>query len=252
MKILLSPAKTIQNVSFRLNLSSSPSFQEESNYLVHELRKFSVKELMELMHVSEDIAQVNFERYRTWSETSNKNSSVPAVLGFNGEVYKGFDARTLNDNELKLAQKMLLILSGLYGVLKPLDQIQPYRLEMGLKWKIDDSYKNLYAFWGDKITDFINEELKPSEPIINLASTEYFKALHPKNIKSRIVTPTFKEFKNGSFKTVMMYAKHERGAMARHIIQSNINDVEKLKLYNENRYEYDMNQSSENEWVFVR
>ena len=142
------------------------------------------------------------------------------------------------------------ILSGLYGILKPLDVLYPYRLEMGTKWAVTPSKKNLYQFWGDKLANELNKE--EQEIIVNVASTEYFKAVNPKKLKARVITPVFKEFKNGSYQVVMVYAKHARGAMARFVVQHNISDPEELKLFNTDGYQYDDNLSTENEWVFTR
>jgi cytoplasmic iron level regulating protein YaaA (DUF328/UPF0246 family) len=169
-------------------------------------------------------------------------------------VYKGFDASSLSESQIQLAQEKIRILSGLYGILKPLDLIYPYRLEMGTKWDITPKIKNLYSFWGSKIIDFLNAEMKINgeSEIINLASNEYFKSIDLKKNENKIITPVFKDFKNGEYKMIMMYAKHARGAMARYIITNEIKKSEELKLYSMDGYQFDANQSTENEFVFVR
>ena len=177
---------------------------------------------------------------------------ISAGFAFSGEVYRGLDLASLNSEELEIATKSLRILSGMYGILKPNDLIYPYRLEMGTRFSPIEEQKNLYEFWKDKIAKTLKKELEKEEVIVNLASNEYFKAVDIQQIKNRIITPVFKEFKNGKFSIVMMYAKHARGAMARYLIQNQISNIEELKLYNIDGYSFDANQSTENEWVFVR
>jgi cytoplasmic iron level regulating protein YaaA (DUF328/UPF0246 family) len=162
------------------------------------------------------------------------------------------NAETLSPDELNKAQDRLRILSGLYGILKPLDLLVPYRLEMGTKWEVTPKQKNLYSFWGDKLTTYLNNELTDGEVVVNLASNEYAKVIEPKKLSSRIITPVFKEFKNGEYKTVMMYAKHARGKMTRYLIQNELDSIDQLKLYSEDGYLFDANLSTENDWVFVR
>lgn len=252
MKVLLSPAKAI-NTDNQIQTSdySKPIFLDEAQLLAKKLQKMSVKKLKDLMHVSEDIAQLNFERYQSFSaDLDLKGERTLAIAAFNGEAYRGFDAASLTEKELKIAQDRVRILSGLYGILKPLDVMNPYRLEMGTKWAVTPKKKNLYQFWGDKLSTELNEE--EQDVIINVASNEYFKAANPKNLKARVITPVFKEFKNGDYKVVMVYAKHARGAMARFVVQNNITDPEEVKLFNTDGYQYDDNLSTENEWVFTR
>lgn len=254
MKILISPAKTIDLKELdRKTEFSVAHFLLESNQLVKKLKKLSVKKIESLMHVSTDLAQINHKRFQNWSEPIEMNSNVsPAIFAFNGEVYKGFDVKTLNKEQLKSAQSKVRILSGLYGILKPLDLLYPYRLEMGTKWAVTATYKNLYQFWGNKLSFFLNKEMEKGEVLINLASNEYFKAIDKRELKANIITPVFKEFKNGEYKIVMMYAKHARGAMARYIVINNIQNPEELKLYNVDGYSFDANQSTDSEWVFTR
>jgi cytoplasmic iron level regulating protein YaaA (DUF328/UPF0246 family) len=254
MKILLSPAKSIhQDKTYENLFSTEIVFKNETNSLAKKLQKLSVKKMEKLMQISSELALLNVQRYADWTEEINKNTaSFPAIYGFNGEVYKGFEADTLSEKQLLYAQENVRILSGLYGILKPLDLIAPYRLEMGTKWNITPKTKNLYQFWDKKITAYLNNELKKNEPIINLASTEYFKAVDVKSLNARVITPVFKEFKNGDYKIIMMFAKHARGAMARYIVNNELIDPEEIKLFSQDGYGFDHNLSSENEWVFTR
>lgn len=254
MKILLSPAKSIhQDKTYDKLLSSEITFKSETNSLAKKLQKLSVKKMEKLMHVSSELAQLNVQRYADWTEEIPENTfSFPAIFGFNGEVYKGFDADTLTEKQRFFAQENVRILSGLYGVLKPLDLIAPYRLEMGTNWNITPKTKNLYQFWGKKLSIFLNNELIENEVIINLASSEYFKAIDMKVLKAKVITPVFKEFKNGDYKIVMMYTKHARGAMARFIVDNELENPEDLKLFSKDGYGFDANLSSEKEWVFTR
>ena len=254
MKILLSPAKSINTKDIpSFTDVSVPHFLKEASSLVSKLKKLKAKKLAEMMHVSMDLAELNEMRYKNWQDPLVQTEDiVPCIMAFSGEVYRGLDTRSLNNDELRIANDKIRILSGLYGVLKPMDLMYPYRLEMGTKWEISPKIKNLYQFWGKKPAQYLNEEIVKDELILNLASTEYFKAIDKKTLKSKVITPVFKEFKNGEFKVVMMYAKHARGAMARYCIQNNISDPEQLKLYNVDGYQFDANQSNENEWVFVR
>ncbi len=256
MKVLLSPAKSLDyNSEINYSNYSIPIFLKESESLAKKMSKNSVNKIAKMMTLSKDLAELNFHRYQNWITPNDlKDSNRQCIFAFAGEVYKGFDAMTLSENQMKLAQDKIRILSGLYGILKPLDLIYPYRLEMGTKWEVTPKSKNLYAFWGTKIIDFLNSEMKNTadNEIINLASNEYFKAIDLKKNKFKIITPVFKDFKNGEFKTIMMYAKHARGAMARYIVINNINSSEELKLYSIDGYQFDVNQSTENDFVFVR
>ncbi len=256
MKVLLSPAKSLDyNTKIDCLDFSIPTYLKDSEILAKKMGKISPSKIAKMMTLSKDLAELNHHRYQNWeSPNDSYDSNRQCVFAFSGEVYKGFDAWSLSKSQLDLAQDRIRILSGLYGILKPLDLIYPYRLEMGTKWEITPKIKNLYSFWGSKIIDFLNEEMKISgeSEIINLASNEYFKAVDLKKNKNKIITPIFKDFKNGEFKMIMMYAKHARGAMARYIITNNINTSEELKLYSIDGYQFDVNQSNENEFVFVR
>ncbi len=254
MKIILSPAKSLQFPNdCKTGTVTRPFFLEEAEELVKKLRKLSVKKIADLMAISSDLAELNYNRFQHWKKPIELSEDIfPAIFTFNGEVYKGFDALSLNETDLLEAQKSIFILSGLYGILKPLDLLYPYRLEMGTKWQISTSQKNLYDFWKKKLTNYIQAELGEKESIVNLASTEYSKVIDFKSIQNNVITPVFKDFKNGNFKVIMMYAKHERGAMARYIVKNRLKQIEDLKLYNGGGYSYDDKQSTEKEWVFIR
>lgn len=254
MKVLLSPAKSIQTTAIpTIQDTTIAAFLKESEQLVNKLRKFSIKKLETTMHISRDLAELNKERYANWTIPIERTETVvPAAFAFNGEVYRGLDIQSLSDEELIKAQSMIRILSGMYGILKPLDLMFPYRLEMGTKWQITPKQKNLYQFWRSKLSKFLNNEMEKEEVIVNLASSEYFKAIDRKTLKAKVVTPVFKEFKNGEYKIVMMYAKHARGTMARYIVQNNVSNVDELKLYTVDGYSFDVNQSTDEEWVFTR
>lgn len=254
MKILLSPAKSLNSTcSDALANYTLPYFQKEATQLVSKLKKIKPATLVKMMHISSDLASLNAERYSSWKFPIQPTETVfPAIFAFNGEAYRGLNAETLAAEELNKAQDRLRILSGLYGILKPMDLLVPYRLEMGTKWEITPKQKNLYSFWGEKLTTFLNNELIEGEVVVNLASNEYSKVINPMKLSKRMVTPVFKEFKNGEYKTVMMYAKHARGKMTRYLIQNELDSIDQLKNYSQDGYLFDANLSTDNEWVFVR
>ncbi len=254
MTILLSPAKLMQSVKGTdFSSTSVPHFIEEAKMLVNSIKDLSVSGLMEHMHISREIAELNFMRYQNWQPSKALSDEIqPCSFLFNGEVYKALDVRSLSKSDLMRAQERLLILSGLYGILKPLDLISPYRLEMGTRWAPNHNSKNLYAFWREKLTSYLVNRRGDSEVVIDLASTEYSKVIDWKRINVPVITPVFKEFKGGKYTTVMMYAKHARGSMARYIIQKNIIHSEQLKSYGVDGYSFDYKRSNGKEWVFVR
>jgi cytoplasmic iron level regulating protein YaaA (DUF328/UPF0246 family) len=253
MKILLSPAKNLNEQVRENHGSSIPLFEKEANQLMKDLKKLKKVGLQELMGISMDLAEQNLLRYKHWKKASvQADQALSAVYVFNGEVYRALDVQTLPAGLLHKLNEDLRILSGLYGILKPLDLIYPYRLEMGTKFSFKEDQKNLYEFWGDKVTKALKKELQKDEVIVNLASTEYFKVIKANLLKNKIITPIFKEFKNGQYSVVMMYAKHARGAMARYLIEQNITDIEELKLYDVDGYQYDDLLSTDSEWVFTR
>lgn len=253
MKILLSPAKNLTNQSTLTHERSVPVFEKEAYQLVKDLKKIKKVGLQEMMDISMDLASQNVLRFKQWKKASlHPESAIPAVEVFDGEVYRALNVSTIEAGHYPRLNQDLRILSGLYGLLKPFDLIYPYRLEMGTKFSPKPEQKNLYEFWGDKVTKALKKELAKDEVVINLASSEYFKVIRPNVLKNRIITPVFKEFKNGQFTTVMMYAKHARGAMARYLIENPLSDVDALKLYDVDGYQYNDLQSTENEWVFIR
>lgn len=253
MKILLSPAKAMDlSKKLATNATTTPVFLEEANTLVQKLKKVSSAKLGGMMHLSKDLAELNHRRFQVWQPTVEKDeNNAQVAAAFDGEVYRGLDAPSLSIEELEVAQEKIRILSGLYGVLRPLDVIYPYRLEMGTKWSVTPTKKNLYQFWGTKIAELLNKE-NTSGVIVNLASSEYFKAVDKKTIQGRVITPIFKEFKNGEYKVIMVFAKRARGQMARYIVQKNIMDPEGLKLFDVDGYHFDANLSQGDEWVFTR
>ena len=252
MLIVISPAKTFNKEVNPPALNySQPGHIQNSEKLMGKLRGLSKKKLAGLMNLSDDLATINMERHQNWQPPFAVDNADPAIFAFIGEVYRGMDAKSFSKADLEYAQDHMRILSGLYGCLKPLDLIQPYRLEMGAKLKYRRK-NNLYQFWGDEITDEINEVLEAEEILVNLASNEYFKAINTKKLKGQIITPVFKDFSNGEYKSLMTYAKNARGMMSRYIIQERIEDPELLKSFNGGNYCYSPEMSDENTYVFIR
>ena len=254
MIILLSPAKRLDfNTTSAIRTHTQPQMVDQSKELIKKLRTLSLKKISGLMDLSPELTQLNFERYLNWHLPFSLENAKQTILAFQGDVYKKLDAQSLNEKELAFAQEHLRILSGLYGVLRPLDLIQAYRLEMGTKLQTFQG-KNLYEYWGDSLTENINSilETQSTKVLINLASNEYFKAIKPKNNDVPIISPVFKDFKNGRYKVLSLYAKYARGLMTRFIIKNKIDKPEKLKLFDAEGYAFDANLSSEKEWVFTR
>ena len=252
MIIVISPAKNL-NENYNLTCSFSttkPKLLNESKKLIKTLKDFSPKKLSSLMNVSDKIANLNYERYKSWKTPFTKKNSYPAVLLFKGDVYKGLEAETFNKSQFLFAQKHLRILSGLYGLLKPLDLIQPYRLEMGTSLKVG-AKNNLYEFWEDKITNQINEDT-PSKYLINLASVEYFKSIDRKSLNLDVINISFKEKKNGDLKTIGLFSKKARGLMSKFIIQNKIKNPVDLKNFNDDGYKFNPKYSDDNNFLFVR
>jgi cytoplasmic iron level regulating protein YaaA (DUF328/UPF0246 family) len=252
MKVLLSPAKSLD---FKSQLPTEKNsflcFEKEAKYLNSILKRKSPKDLSELMGVSSKIADLNYERNNNWSLPFTKKNARQSVYAFSGDVYRGLDAYSINDDKIDFMQSTVRIISGLYGLIKPLDLIQPYRLEMGTKLSFD-SNKNLYDFWREKITNQLNLELSENEPVLNLASNEYFKAIDSKVLKSNVYSANFKQFKDGNYKTIAIFSKKARGMMTRYIIDNNITDISSLKSFNYDGYVYHENLSSEKELIFSR
>ncbi len=250
MKIVLSPTKTLQLLpSFSGKVNSELLFFSEASKIMKSLNQLKVNEIKELMGISSKIAEECYAWNKEWLDNHQNNSNLfPAISMFSGEVYRSFDYASLTPKQLALANDRILILSGLYGTLRPLDLVSPYRLEMKTKYTWKKDCATLYQFWSDRPTNI----LKESSIIVNLASQEYFAVLDKKKIKGRIITPVFKEKQNGSLKMVMMYAKNARGKMARFLIQNELSDINDLKHYSLDGYSYDAIHSTQDEWCFVR
>ena len=252
MKIVISPAKSLDYESKVPTQKHTQSiFLEKSEKLANVLKKKSAKQLSKLMSISDNLGQLNYERNQNWKLPFTLENSRQAIFAFSGAVFQGLDVATIPLDKLDQLQDKLRIISGQYGLLKPLDVIQPYRLEMGTRLKIGRK-NNLYQFWDTSITEALNNELKDGEPFINLASAEYFKAIKPKLLKVPVITPVFKDFKNGEYKTIMTFAKLARGYMLRYIIDNDIDTVEGLKGFNREGYAFDANMSTETELVYTR
>lgn len=252
MKLVLSPAKSLDfETKLPTKKTSEALFLKEAEDINKKLKQTSVKELSELMKISDALSQLNYERNQNWNLPFPKAESRAAVYAFNGDVYRGLDAYSIQADKLDKLQSTVRILSGLYGLLKPLDLIMPYRLEMGTKFPVGDN-KNLYEFWKTKITKQLNEELEEDELFLNLASNEYFKAINKKALKVPVITVNFKEFKNDTYKVIAFYAKLARGCMARYIIDTNAKTIDDVKGFNYENYGFSEELSSEEELVFVR
>ena len=254
MLIVLSPAKTLDyETPPSTRKSTQPALLARSGELVQDARKLNPEKIGKLMGISEKLAELNHQRFMNWGEPFDLDNAKQSVLAFKGDVYTGLDADTMKAPDLNFAQKHLRILSGLYGILRPLDLMQPYRLEMGLKFA-NSGGKNLYEFWGDDITQVLNAQLKAlkSDVLLNLASNEYFKAVQVKALNAEIITPVFKDLKNGKYKVISFFAKKARGQMARYIIDKRLEDVADIKKFRGGGYRYNKAESTAREWVFTR
>ena len=252
MKIVISPAKSLD---FKSQLPTKKftesAFIKESNTIQKTLKKQKPKELMELMSISEKLADLNWERNQVWETPFTPENARPAIFAFNGDVYTGLDAYTIPTEKLDDLQDKLRILSGLYGLLKPLDLMQAYRLEMGTSINIGTN-KNLYEFWKKTITKSLNDELNNDELFLNLASNEYFSVVDTKTLKVPVITPEFKDYKDGKLKIISFYAKKARGLMVRYIIDKKVETIEGLKGFDYEGYAFDANLSKGNSLVFTR
>ena len=254
MLAVISPAKTLD---FETKPTTSkftiPEMLNYSEKLAGKLRKLSPEKISGLMGISPSLAELNFERFRLWSLPFTPENAKQAILAFNGDVYDGLDASSFSEKKLFLAQQKLRILSGLYGVLRPLDLIQPYRLEMGTKIGYDKA-KNLYEFWRKMVTESISNAIKESgsKILVNLASHEYFKSIDTKKIDAIIITPAFKNLKNGNYKIITFYAKKARGLMTRFIIDNNIDNPEDLQAFEAEGYNFNPRLSGDLNPVFTR
>lgn len=254
MLALISPAKTIDyTTALPTDTYTQPRLLEQSQQLIDVCRKLSASEIASLMTVSEKIANLNVERFRDWNADFDFSNARQALFAFKGDVYTGLDAYHLKDQDINFAQQHLRMLSGLYGLLRPLDLMMPYRLEMGTKLKNSRGH-NLYEFWGNIITDQINQDLAEidAKVLVNLASDEYYKSVNEKKIKAEIVKPVFLDQKNGKYKVISFYAKKARGLMARYLIENKLNQVEQLKAFDSEGYYFDAESSSNKELVFKR
>lgn len=252
MKLLLSPAKlmTTESSGFALK-SSSPKFMKEAGFIHSFLKEKSSFELKKMMHISDALAQENWERNQKWKEKPSPKQSCQSLFAFTGEVYRGLDAKSLNQESLRYLQEHLFMLSGLYGLLKPTDRVMLYRLEMGSRFEFD-THKNLYFFWREKLTTYLNQQLKKSEWILNLASDEYVKVLDRKQLKSPIIDVEFKELKNGKLLPIMVYFKQARGLITRYCAENAIEKLEDVKSFNLQGYLFQPKLSSEQKLVFTR
>nr|WP_321408930.1 peroxide stress protein YaaA [uncultured Carboxylicivirga sp.] len=254
MIIIISPAKTLDfETKVPATLNTDIRFPKEATALVKQLKKLKPAALSELMSISSPLATLNHHRFQLWQHPFHEAETRAALFAFKGEVYTGIDAYSLNTNEVDYANSHLRILSGLYGLLRPLDNIMPYRLEMGTKLEIS-SKKNLYEFWGDKITKLLLKDMNESkeEVLINLASNEYFKSIDRKKLKKQIVTPVFKDQKNGEYKVISFFAKKARGLMTRFIIQNQIENPDDLRAFDVDGYYYHQDLSKPDMPTFVR
>ena len=252
MKIVISPAKSLDyTTALPTQRFTEAQFLDKANTIQKTLKKKKTKDLMELMDISEKLADLNWQRNQDWTLPFTSENARPAVYAFNGDVYTGLDAYTIPTDKLDVLQDQLRILSGLYGILRPLDLMQEYRLEMGTSIAIGTK-KNLYEFWKKTITDALNKELTKDELFINLASNEYFSAVDTKALKVPVITPEFKDYKDGKLKMISFFAKKARGLMVRYIIDTNAKTIEDLKGFNYEGYAFDANLSKGNRLVFTR
>jgi hypothetical protein len=253
MKILLSPAKSLDYESLLPTTKHTKArFVNSAVELNEVLKNKSEKEIAKLMKISSNLADLNYERYARFQKKHGSLNSRPAIFAFAGDVYTGFDAYSLNEEQTDVAQKQVRILSGLYGVLRPLDRLQPYRLEMGTQLEVGD-HKNLYEFWKEKVTPSLNREMRKNELLVNLASQEYFKVIDQENQKGKIIAPIFKDHKNGKLKIISFYAKRARGAMARHLVNKKASELDDILSFATDGYSYSTKHTErEEEPVFIR
>lgn len=252
MKLVISPAKSMDFESLLPNsIATEAQFLKESERINALLKKKSARGLSKLMNISDALGQLNYERNQEWQLPFTQENARPAIYAFSGDVYKGLDAYSIPNEKLDKLQDTVRIISGLYGLLKPTDLIQPYRLEMGTKFPIGKN-KNLYEFWKKTITKALNEELEDDELFLNLASNEYFKAIDIKSLKVPVVSVSFKDFKNGQYKIISFFAKEARGLMSRYIIDTDAETIDDIKGFNYGGYGLSDSMSTSNELVFIR
>ena len=254
MLIVISPAKTLDLESkYKSPLTTRPEFLPDSGKLIKIMREYSAQDLKQLMNTSDAISTLNVERFKKWKTPFSETNARPAIFTFKGDVYTGLEVENFSSADLKYAQDHLRILSGLYGALKPLDLMQAYRLEMGTSIS-NERGKNLYEFWGDKVTDAINRDMsaQKDDTLVNLASNEYFSVLNKKSVQANIVTPVFKDYSNGKYRVISFYAKKARGKMAAWIIQNRVSKPGALADFAIDGYRYSSAESSPDKPVFLR
>ena len=254
MLIVISPAKSLDfETPAHTKVATQPTLLDQSQQLIDLLKKLAPQDISTLMGISDKLAILNYDRYQKWKPPFNPENAKQAVLAFTGDVYTGLDAQSFNDDDFHFAQQHLRILSGLYGLLRPLDLMQPYRLEMGTKLR-NGRGENLYQFWGKTIAEEINQQLSAvnSRQLINLASLEYFKSIDNSVLDAEVITPVFKDWKSGKYKIVSFFAKKARGLMSAYIIKNKLTDVEQIKQFIDGGYRYNNSLSSANQWVFCR
>jgi len=256
MIIVLSPAKSLDyDTPPHVKKHTIPDFVDDTAELIGDLRRLSPQDIASLMDISDQLAHLNFQRYADWSPKFDTSNAKQAVLAFNGDVYEGFDAKSLSASDLDYAQQHVRVLSGLYGLLRPLDMLQPYRLEMGTRFE-NRRGKDLYAFWGERITHALNRQLEKkqdgSRVLINCASTEYFKSVKPKKLAAPVITPVFEDWKGGRYKIISFHAKRARGLMARYLVENRFETPEQLKDFDAEGYAFDTDASNDSTYVFRR
>jgi uncharacterized protein len=260
MIIVLSPAKSLDyDTPAHIETHTIPDFVDDAAELIEGLRRLSPQQIGTLMSISDPLARLNFQRYAEWSKQFSKANAKQAVLAFNGDVYEGLDAKSLSSADLDYAQQHVRVLSGLYGLLRPLDLLQAYRLEMGTRFE-NGRGKDLYAFWGERITHALNAQLdhnhakaaKGARVLVNCASNEYFKAVKPKKLAAPVITPVFEDWKGGRYKIISFHAKRARGLMARYAVENRIAEPEALKAFDVEGYAFDAAASNDSTYVFRR
>lgn len=254
MLALISPAKTLDfETPAPTEFASQPQFLDDSQKLIETARQLAPHQISSLMGISDKLGQLNFDRFANWQRPFNSDNAKQALLAFKGDVYTGLGAENFSEADFKFAQNHLRILSGLYGLLRPMDLIQPYRLEMGTRLS-NPRGDNLYQFWGERITEALNRDLaSQTQPrVVNLASNEYFRAVQPGKLTAPVITPVFKDWKNGRYKIISFYAKKARGMMSAFMIRERLARVEDLQRFTEGGYRFDAALSTQSEWVFTR
>lgn len=252
MLMVVSPAKTLDyETEMPINDFTQPDMLDDAQELIDQLKELTPADVASLMGLSDKLADLNVGRFVHWKQPFTQENARPAIYAFKGDVYTGLDAYSFTKQDMSFAQKHFRMLSGLYGLLKPLDLMQPYRLEMGTKFK-NHRGSNLYEFWADNITNKLNEILSDKEVLLNLASNEYFKAVNKKALNGDIITPVFKDQKNGQYKIISFYAKKARGLMAAYVIKNKITNVEEIKNFDVSGYRFSQDMSKPKEWVFIR